>query len=161
MVLSSSLCDFNVCAHLMFSKFQIENKGGKVEKGSDDVLLDDKKFKVWYNNFKNDPKNEKQVETIEQLKEKQGLHTDEAFLLGLIEEGERFNIIDTQVQVDFQIEIDTEQRNQFKEPIQQMKRAFLKLAANKDEGAILVPDFHPSNIQFSDSDSETENENEA
>ena len=67
-------------------------------------------------------------------------------------------MIDTQVQVDFQIELDQNTRNQYDEPIQQLKHNYLKLSANKEEGAILVPDFHPSSIQFSDSESSSDDE---
>ena len=59
MILASPICDFTICTHLMFSKYQLDFKGGKAAKDDEDTGLDDKKVKVFFKKFSADPNNSK------------------------------------------------------------------------------------------------------
>lgn len=49
----------------MFSKYQIENSGGKAGKDTDDKGLDDRRFKLFYKKFLINKANQKQVQKIQ------------------------------------------------------------------------------------------------
>ena len=148
-ILGSSMCDFVTCTHLMFSKFQMENKGGKAAKNSDDEGLDDILVKKFYADFKADPENAKQVAVIEALKTKEGFANDEDFIMHLISVGEHFMVVDQAIAVKFQIEIEDGIQVQYGAKAKQIKDQYGAIAAQyRDAGYALMLD------EYSDSEEE-------
>lgn len=139
----------------MFSKYQIETKGGKALKNSDDTGLDDRQVILFYKKFKVNPANKKQVEMIEQLKTKSGITDDQEFVMQLIDEGERFLLIDERVPVDFQIELDSEDWRSYDNAIVNTRYAFNSIKKHLDANSYIYTESQ-NNIEDSDPDSSDE-----
>ena len=144
----------------MFTKYQLKHKGGKALKNSDDTGLDDRLVKKFYKEFRRDPKNKKQIEMIEKLKSKENIEDDEDFVLSLIEEGEIFNLQDTRVLVDFQIDIDSELKQGYSKAVKEAKDDYVIMKRNIEQGNYLHPGLEKP-LVVEESDSETGSEKDS
>ena len=73
MILASPILDFTICTHLMFSKFQLDNQGGKAAKDDEDTGLDDVKVKQFFKKFSADAQNKQQLDVIMSVKTEKGI----------------------------------------------------------------------------------------
>lgn len=156
LILASSICDLTICTHAMFSKFQLEYKGGKAKKKSNDKGLDDTKVKIFFKKFKANPDNAHQIKILEQLKKDTNCITDEDFVLELIAVGEKFMIVDDGIPIDFQVEFTLEEKQQIASNISKIKSQFSVLQQNRAKNNYLIQDYDSSIMDSSDSEDDSE-----
>ena len=101
----------------------------------------------------------KQVQMIEQLKTKSGITDDQEFVMQLIDEGERFLLIDEQVPVDFQLEIENDDRRSYDNAIVNARYAFNTVKQALDTNSFIYTESQ-TNIEDSDPDSSDETDSE-